>query len=403
MKVLILSDRYPPYDIGGAERIAFYHARALVERGHEVEVFTAHESVRGASASIENQDGVRIHRRIALNPFTQNGVPSSADKLYEMATMPRNPWLQRSLEEVAAQFQPDLIHAHYIPRISYGAFRRACPMALHVVTFHGYQFECPKGGLYRKRGEICETKPLPCRFFRRQMLRELQPVDRVIAISSFMQERLLQSGFQKHKIVYLPNGVPNLKLREFTPPSKNNTILFAGRATRAKGLFELYRAFREIKVSSVRLEFVGDGEALSELQRLTQGDARVSLLGRLNAEQVAERYRSSRMVVVPSLWHEPMNTVICEAQSWSRPVVASCVGGNTDMISDGVSGLLCPPGDVAALRQAIEKLLQDDALADRIGRGGFEHVSQFSMERHTESMEKLYRTLAAERVVRERE
>lgn len=393
LKVLILTDRYPPYDVGGAERIAYYHARALVERGHEVEVFTTYAPKRESMPICENIEGVRIHRRISINPFTHTDVPSVADRLHQLATMPWNPWMQHGLNQVAQAFKPDLIHAHYIPRISYGAFRRALPSAAHVVTFHGYQFECPRGGLYRSRGQICTDKPLPCRWFQKSMLRQLRGVDRVVAISRFIQKQLVQGGIPDHKIVYIPNGVPDLALREFTPPSQNRTVLFVGRATRAKGLLELCRAFRGISDLSARLVFVGDGELLPELKKVACGDSRIAIVGRLNAEEVAKHYQASRMVVVPSLWHEPMNTVICEAQSWSRPVIATRVGGNEDMILDGVSGLLCPPDDVPTLQSAIEKILSDDVLTDRIGRAGFEHVERFSMERHIASIEDLYRIL----------
>ena len=88
-----------------------------------------------------------------------------------------------------------------------------------------------------------------------------------------------------------------------------------------------------------------------------------------------------------------MNTVVCEAQSWSRPVIATRVGGNEDLIVDGVSGILCRPGDVPALRQAIVRLLDDDDLSAAIGRAGFEHVQQHAMRRHIDAIEELYKGL----------
>ncbi len=89
-----------------------------------------------------------------------------------------------------------------------------------------------------------------------------------------------------------------------------------------------------------------------------------------------------------------MNTVICEAQSWGRPVVATRVGGNGDMIRDGHSGLLCEPGDVEALRDRIERLLADDALCEALGRRGFESLRQFTLERHLDSIQALYDEIA---------
>ena len=91
-----------------------------------------------------------------------------------------------------------------------------------------------------------------------------------------------------------------------------------------------------------------------------------------------------------------MNTVICEAQSWSRPVIGTRVGGNSDLIREGETGYLCEPGDVTMLQRRMEELLHDDALADRLGREGFSHIGQYSMEKHVDNLLELYGELLAE-------
>jgi glycosyltransferase involved in cell wall biosynthesis len=225
------------------------------------------------------------------------------------------------------------------------------------------------------------------------MTRQLSGIDRIVAISRFIEERLLEAGHDRSRVVYIPNGVPGLEERQPTPPSRGKEILFLGRIVHNKGLRELTRAVREIADPELRLTVAGDGELLPTIRHETRNDPRIRYLGWLDPERVAECYRSCRMVVVPSLWHEVMNTVVCEAQSWSRPVVATRVGGNEDLIADGVSGILCPPGDIRALRQAIVRLLGDDDLSAAIGRAGFDHVQQYGMRRHIDAIEELYRGL----------
>ncbi len=101
-------------------------------------------------------------------------------------------------------------------------------------------------------------------------------------------------------------------------------------------------------------------------------------------------------MIVPSLWHEPMNTVICEAQSWTRPVIGSRLGGNVDLIADGRSGYLCEPGDEEEFRRRMEEILADDGLTDRMGQEAFAHVSQYSMPRHIDSIVALYDELLSD-------
>jgi glycosyltransferase involved in cell wall biosynthesis len=91
-----------------------------------------------------------------------------------------------------------------------------------------------------------------------------------------------------------------------------------------------------------------------------------------------------------------MNTVTCEAQSWGRPVIASDVGGNRDLIRDGESGLLYPVDDKEALLKCMSRLAQDHDLADRLAEGGFRQVGHYSLTRHLDSLESLYADLTAQ-------
>ena len=82
-------------------------------------------------------------------------------------------------------------------------------------------------------------------------------------------------------------------------------------------------------------------------------------LGALPHDEVLPLFRSARAVIVPSMWADPCPTVVLEAMAAGRPVVASASGGILDMVVDGVTGRLVPPGDVSALAQAISSVLRD--------------------------------------------
>jgi len=393
-RLLIVSDRFPPHDRGGSERIAHLHAQGLRARGWDVAVFTSHASAKGARPTIADEDGLKVYRAFPLHPFTPEESPGLVDKTAELSLELWNPWMQRALERVIADFAPRVLHAHFIPRISFGAFAAAGGDLPRALTFHSYHFECPKGGLYRKRGELCLAKPVPCRGFERVMVRALRRVDRVIAISRFIESRMLDAGLPRERVVWLPNGVP-LGERAETPPSSSRTILFVGRLEPSKGPVVLVKAFRELDEPSARLRIVGTGSQLEVLRRLAADDARIEFTGWLGRDAITDAYRTSRVVVVPSIYYEGLNTVLCEAAALGRAVVATTLGGNPDLVIDEVTGYLVPPEDPNVLAERIGRLVRDDALADSFGAAGRGHIESFSLERHLNAIEALYAELGS--------
>ena len=389
MRLLILTDRFPPHDRGGAERIAYYHAQAMREEGWEVGVLTGMPP--GSSAQDLGDKDFAIFRGYTFPKTRFGGRAQVAVGAFY------NPNAAEAARRAVRDFRPDVIHAHLTARISLAAAAQSSAQYPTVVTFHGYHFECPKGGLYRKRGEICVAKPVQCKIYAAWNLRRLSRIRRIIAISRFIEERLLTIGFARERVIYLPNGVPGIEERAACPLPGSHRILYAGVLETHKGVASLIRAFLRISGEDVSLTIAGDGRERARLESLAGGDRRIRFVGWRSHEDLRAFYQESQIVAVPSLWHEVMNTVICEAQSWSRPVVASAVGGNKDLIEDGVSGLLYPPGDESALASALSRLLDNHAEAQLLAGNGFRSVKRLSMTRHKQTLLSLYRTVLDER------
>ncbi|MFN3763518.1 MAG: glycosyltransferase, partial [Anaerolineae bacterium] len=113
----------------------------------------------------------------------------------------------------------------------------------------------------------------------------------------------------------------------------------------------------------------------------------VRFLGRLNREGVWNTLAQVDVVTVPSLWYETFSFLISEAFAAGRPVLASRLGALADRVRDGVDGLLLPPGDVAAWRSAIQRLIDDPDLLPRL-RANVR--PPMTMEEHVERLEALY-------------
>lgn len=156
-------------------------------------------------------------------------------------------------------------------------------------------------------------------------------------------------------------------------------VLYVGSLEVRKGVDNLLRALAQAEFQGDwRCEVVGGGPAAGSLQALARSLAiseRVRFLGPLPSEEVAKAYGRASVVVVPSVVGpggrtEGIPTVIMEALAHARPVIASELTGVPELIEDGVTGLLVPPGDVAALGGALRRVRGDPACALEMARAG---------------------------------
>jgi phosphatidylinositol alpha-mannosyltransferase len=149
-------------------------------------------------------------------------------------------------------------------------------------------------------------------------------------------------------------------------------VLYAGKRSLGKGTAVLLDAIDGIRASvpGVRFAFAGKGD----LPLPPRPD--IVALGSLDQPTLFGLYAAADVVVVPSVWPEPLSRVLIEAMSLGRPVVASAVGGSPEVIEDGVSGLLVPRGDAAALARAVGALLRDPERRARMGTAAARHAAR---------------------------
>jgi glycosyltransferase involved in cell wall biosynthesis len=184
-------------------------------------------------------------------------------------------------------------------------------------------------------------------------------------------------------------------------PADVPLLLFSGRLIQRKGVNFLLRAMPLILARrKVRLVITGDGhyrdpwEALG--RELGVHDA-VEFAGYVSKERLGELFRACTLYVHPAIYDdrgdtEGLGVVLIEALRNRKPVVASRVGGIVDVIKDGETGLLVPEKNPTALAQAVLRLLDDPALARRLGEQGYLYASEFfDWDRITDRLEAAYR------------
>lgn len=207
-------------------------------------------------------------------------------------------------------------------------------------------------------------------------------------------------GVTPDQIAVIPNGVD---ARRFTPAPRSALTVFGTVANLHpyKGLADLVRATAivQARYRNVRLAIWGEGHSRDELEQLI--DERglrgiVELRG--FTSDVGAALRGLHAFVLPSL-SEGCSNALLEAMASGLPVIASDVGGNPEIVEDGVSGLLVPARDAEALARAMTRLIEDPALANRLAVRGAERVrSDFSIERMLERTQIMYRRTLSARV-----
>ena len=226
--------------------------------------------------------------------------------------------------------------------------------------------------------------------------------DRIVAVSANVRNFCrTHIGLPEEKLVLIPNGV---ELPELPLPSPQETRaalglppegLLLGTVSRldpAKGIEVLLEALPQVEDAA--LVVIGDGPQRAALESLA---ARLGLSARVywaGFQPDVTRWLLAFDLFVQPSHYEGLPTTVLEAMAAGLPVVATAVGGTPEVVVDGVTGLLVPPRDSAALAQAIAALLRDPELRGRMGKAGRERVAQhFSVERMVRKTERLYAEL----------
>lgn len=390
LHVCFLSQEYPP-ETGWGGIGAYTHelAHGLARAGQKVTVISLAE--RGDD-TVTQADGVEVHR-IRRGPNWER-----VRGLWRINRVwPGFAWSAlRRLRRVHRQFPVDIVEAAecladslFAPLL--GPRRPALVVRLHT----------PWIMIDRLNGITPDAKK---RLIYWQEARAIRSADLVTAPSQAVVD-LTQTWvpLRRRVVQVIPNPV---NVRLYSPAGAQlhtPEVLIVGRLEQNKGVALLAQSMPAVLRScpDVLFRFVGrdggdaNGRPWSErlLDQVAPADRPRVVFEQLPREALIERYRRAAVSVLPSLW-ENFPYALLEAMSCGVPVIATRIGGVSELIEDGVSGLIVPPANPMALTEAICRLLQDPQLRQRMGRAARQRVQErFSIEAVVPRMLDLYRTV----------
>ena len=228
-------------------------------------------------------------------------------------------------------------------------------------------------------------------------------VDRALAPSAWVGERLAALGVPAERVERVPRGID---LARFTPARRvpcafarwgvdGPVVLYVGRLSREKGLDHVLAAFAlaQVEVPDARLVLVGDGPARRALE--AAAPAGTVFTGAVVGDELATLYASADAFVFLSET-ETFGNVVVEAQAAGLPVVVSARGAAAELVSDGTTGLHVDPLDRDQIRRALVRLLRDGELRRRMGRAAVAHAAGYDVAAALRGTFRTYARILAE-------
>jgi len=382
LKVGFINTLYAPNEIGGAELAVRIAAEALVEHGHEAVVISL---APNGHYSVGDLRGVKVYYVPLANIYWKQGSqkrPVWARALWHLIDA-YNPVMSSRIRRILKAELPDVVETNNLQGFSVAVWQAAAGLKIPVVqVLHDYYLSCVNSTMYR-RGRNCGRQCRSCHIYcgPRRWLSNIPAV--VAGVSHRTLTRILAARMFAR--VQFKSVVPSAIVVAGRPPNRKNKhpgspliIGYLGRIDRIKGVEILLRAVANIATTEVTLLLGGRG-ANDYVEQLKQTFAspNIHFLGFVRPD---EFFAKIDMLVVPSLWEEPLGRVIYEGYSHGVPSIVSRVGGMPEIVSEGLTGYIVNVNDHVSLTKLISAIVRQGLPAEQFVHACYRRSAEFTIE-----------------------
>ena len=379
MKILLVNKFH--WLKGGSETYYFGLAEGLRRLGHEV-IFFSMEDER-------NKPCDQAEYFVSASDY--NGRTGLTEKFHQAVNIAYSKEAKVKFEKLLQAERPDIIHLNLTHRqITFSILDAPSAVGIPVVyTSHDYILVCPNYLMLDGDGNVCDeciggsfgpcvrkccvkgsrAKSILAKY-EADYLRHRKTysrIDRIIAPSKYMRDKLLEGGFPEYQVVTMRNFADEdtlMRAGNDCSSKKENTLFFFGRLSPEKGVDVLVAAFLAVMdfiPLGWRLEIAGEGPERDRLEKLISNYAvedRIKLLGKLEKQEVLNRAERASFTVVSSIWRENMPYSIIESFACGTPVIGADIGGIPELVLDGETGFICESDNIESLASTILKAIQ---------------------------------------------
>ncbi len=430
MKVLQLIHGYPPRYSAGSEVYTQLLTHALLDRQHEVMVFSRQENAFLPEYAITNE----------RDPLDER-VEVRLINMFRTRDRYRHEEVEQAFEKTLSEFKPDILHIGHLNHLSTSVVKKAADKGIPIVfTLHDFWLMCPRGQFLRTYSNPSEDLDPLCskqidrecatscyaRHFsgnpqeieadinywegwvhqRMNHIKEMAPlVDLFIAPSRYLQDRFVNEfGLPAKKTIYLDYGF-NLKRLQGRVRAKEKPFVFGyiGTHKQAKGIHHLLQAFAEIKGDPLLRIWGSPSQPFtSSLQAYIESLApdiqrRIEWKGGYaNYRLIEDVFNHVDAIVVPSIWGENSPLVIHEALQCRIPVITADFGGMGEYVKHEINGLVFEHRNPRALAEQMQRFSDNPTFASHLGERGYFQSTTGNIpdiETHAQEIENLYEAL----------
>ena len=391
MRILVVSTAFPRDADDPTVKWLAEAIRRLRARGYAIEVFTSAYK-GGGNTSL---DGIPIHRfryffRRWENLTHEESAPDRMRRSLFYTILPAFYLLFGSIAMWRLQRREryDIVHVHWpLPHALFGWVARAARRRTRIIMqFYSIELRWVNERIAVLRG-----------FLRRA----IRTADRVVAISTSTAREVAALAGDDVPIEVIPYAVEMPEHK--AAPHDDATILYVGRLVERKGVAYLIDALALLPRSlRSRVVIIGDGPERAALERRATERGvmdRLEFRGWVTPSELDRAYSTATAFALPAVVDkrgdtEGLGMVLLEAMSYYVPVVTTALGGITDIVDNEQTGLIVPPNDADALAAALRRLIDDRALAARLGAAGEQVIEQrFSWLRIIDQFAAIYEGL----------
>ena len=447
MKVLLTVHQFLPEYSSGTEILTYKTAKELLSRGYDVSVFT------GYAAQVEMEESARfdsyVYEGIKVIRFHHASIPLGGQTNIIEAEY-NNLFFANYFRQYLLNWQPDIVHFFHLGRLSASAIDVCAELKIPtVMTTTDFWLLCPTNQLRLPDNSLCngpnfksvnclrhivevsqppeikkklhklpdllaplfvwgvKNKILPEKWYSDYiraltsrlsfMQNRMNKIDRVLVPTRLMQSLLQKYGLNPKRISLVPYGLDTSNIERGTDKGtmKQLRLGFIGTLYEHKGPHVLLEAIcKYLPDIPINLKIYGKltdfPDYVGKLQEIAKDDARISFCGTFPNHEIGKVFSELDVLVVPSIWYENTPLVVYSAQAAGCPVIASDVGGISEVIKHEVNGILFERGNVTELAKSIRRLYEDRKLLDLLVT---QSVRPTSMQEYVNQVENTYNKL----------
>lgn len=400
MKVLLATFLYEKSLGGGVSAVVRELAKALTQRGIEV-VVIATSMVRNVQFSYE--EGVRIYRLPPYNLYwvgDKNRQPAWKKALWQGGDL-WNPRIYAAARSIIAQEKPDVVHVHKLRGLSTAIWTAARWAGVkHIIhTCHDHELLSPEGTFSGRIGRLAYANEKAVWLYTLPRAWLARHVHIVTAPSQFTLNLHIKRGFfsrADRRVVANSHGFTRQQLSSMQggkhSVSERVNLLYIGRLEKFKGLETLCRSVEiaSARQANLHLRIAGYGSLVEMMQNRYKDSTHIEWCGPVSGDAKERLFEDCDLAVAPSELHENSPITILEAYAHGKPVIASCVGGIPEIITEGKTGFLLPPGEVDIWAAKIEEVSRNPVILRNMRPDCLDAAQEFTIEEMLENYLAIY-------------